>query len=41
MPYGDDPEAAAAYERNAKATQYDKRKNQFARNQMRTRNKPY
>ena len=52
MPYGDDPEAAAAYERNAEATQYDKRKNQFAayernrknqfaRNQMRTRNKPY
>ena len=37
MPYGDNPEAAAAVERLAKATQLAKRKNQFARNQV-TRN---
>ena len=41
MTYGDDPEAAAAYDRRAIATQLAKRKNQFARNQMRTRIKLY
>ena len=51
MPLRDDPEAAAAIDRRAKATQLAKRKerearNQFARNrvtrnQMPTRNIPY
>ena len=41
MPLRDDPEAAAAYNRRAKATQLAKRKNQFARTQMRTRIKLY